>query len=296
MRHRAAWWVLSLLVFPIAFASASALAAESPAAGTLGYYRFPSLRNGTVVFTAEGDLWRVPLAGGPAQRLTSHLGEETRAAISPDGRTVAFSATYDGPTEVYVMPLDGGSPRRLTWDGLRDLVVGWTPKGEVLFAAPRLGIPGRTVVRRGSREAARRAIALSQASEGAWDGGTLYHAAGPNISNTRRYRGGTLQQRGCGSAEVGGEAPMPQDSAASRTPMPWQGRVHFVGDRSGSMNVWSVNRDGGDARAHTTHDGWDVLGASLDDGKIVYQLGADLRVLDLAGGQDRALDIRLSPT
>ena len=89
----------------LALASAAPVAAPE---GTLGYYRFPSVRGGTLVFTAEGDLWRAPLAGGVARRLTTHPGEETRAALSPDGQSVAFSATYDGPTEVYVMPLEGG--------------------------------------------------------------------------------------------------------------------------------------------------------------------------------------------
>ena len=255
MRHRAASWVLSLLVLPFALAAA---AAEAPSAGSLGYYRFPSLRGGTIVFTAEGDLWRVPVTGGLAQRLTSHLGEETRAAISPDGRTVAFSATYDGPTEVYVMPLDGGSPKRLTWDGLRDLVVGWTPNGEVLFSSRRgSGLPAGQLFAVDPATGARRAIALSQAFEGTWDGGTLYFTRQePNISNTRRYRGGTLQQLWVWpGANAEAHRLMPDDSAASRTPMPWKGRLYFVGDRSGSMNVWSVKPDGSDAKALTTHDG-----------------------------------------
>jgi len=305
MRLRDPLCVLSLLTASLLTAAppaSSAATAEakgepSTATSTLGYYRFPSLRAGTIVFTAEGDLWRVPLAGGVAQRLTSHLGEETRSAISPDGRTVAFSATYDGPTEVYVMPLAGGLPKRLTWDGLRDLVVGWTPQGEVLFTSRRgSGFPAGQLFAVHPVSGARRAIALAQAAEGAWDGGTLYFTRQePNISNTRRYRGGTLQQLWVwsgGTAEA--KRLMPEDSAASRTPMPWQGRIVFVGDRSGSMNLWSVKPDGSDARALTRHDGWDVLGAALDDGKIVYQLGADLRMLDLASGDDRALDVRIA--
>ena len=105
--------------------------------GQLGYYRFPALSGDTVVFTAEGDLWRVGASGGIAQRLTTHPEEESRPAISPDGKTVAYSATYEGPGEVYTLPLDGGVPVRRTHDASRGLVVGWTPGGEMLFATRR---------------------------------------------------------------------------------------------------------------------------------------------------------------
>src|SRR3982750_1494579 len=80
--------------------------AESPH----GYYRFPTIHDDTIVFTAEGDLWRVSVKGGVAERITSHLGTEANAAISPDGQTLAFSAEYEGPTEVYTMPMAGGLP------------------------------------------------------------------------------------------------------------------------------------------------------------------------------------------
>ena len=64
--------------------------------------------------------------------------------------------------------------------------------------------------------------------------------------------------------------------------------------RDGSDNLWSSTGDGGDPRQHTRHQGWDVRLPSLGDGRIVYQLGADLRVLELASGADRALDIQLT--
>ncbi|MDI1248645.1 MAG: hypothetical protein PSV13_07145, partial [Lacunisphaera sp.] len=118
---------------PAVFA-ALALSALASAEPTAGYYRFPAIHGDSIVFTAEGDLWRAPAAGGPAQRLTTHPGLESNAAISPDGRWVAFSAQYEGPTEVYVMPLTGGLPRRLTYEGENAQVRGWTPDGKVLYA------------------------------------------------------------------------------------------------------------------------------------------------------------------
>src|SRR5436190_2480381 len=93
--------------------------------GPMGYYRQPSIYKDTIVFVAEGDLWRVPVSGGAAARLTTHPGDENWPRISPDGTQVAFTGQYEGPTEVYVMPLTGGTPKRLTYDAARTSVSGW---------------------------------------------------------------------------------------------------------------------------------------------------------------------------
>ena len=87
------------------------------AQGRKGYYRFPAIHGDLVVFVSEGDLWSVSIKGGLARRLTTHQGEESHPAISPDGKTLAFSAQYEGPTEVYTMPLEGGLPKRRTFTG-----------------------------------------------------------------------------------------------------------------------------------------------------------------------------------
>ncbi len=94
-----------------------------------GYYRFPAIYRDSIVFTAEGDLWQVSAAGGLATRLTSSPGQEESGAFSPDGQTLAFTANYEGPSEVYTMPVSGGVPRRRTFDG-QAIVEGWTPDGK----------------------------------------------------------------------------------------------------------------------------------------------------------------------
>ena len=110
------------------------LASVAPRADApLGYYRFPALSGDLLVFTAEGDLWKTTVNGGVPERLTAHPGQETDAAVSPDGKWVAFTGTYEGPEEAYVLPLEGGLPRRLTWDGGPVSVVAWTPDGKVLY-------------------------------------------------------------------------------------------------------------------------------------------------------------------
>ena len=93
--------LLSVLVLALSTSHVQAQSAK-------GYYRFPEIHGDTIVFAAEGDLWSVSTRGGVARRLTTHPGEESDPAVSPDGETLAFTAQYEGPMEVYTMPLEGG--------------------------------------------------------------------------------------------------------------------------------------------------------------------------------------------
>jgi tricorn protease len=269
------------------------------AGGRTGYYRFPAVHGTTVVFTSEGDLWSVDIKGGPAARLTTHPGLETNAAISPDGATIAFSAQYEGPTEVYTMPLGGGLPVRRTFAGQTSTVVGWTPDGRIIYATQKYStLPNTQLVVLDPKTNAESLLPLAQAADGSFaaDGRTLFFTRLPfQGSYTKRYKGGTAQSL-WKYADGGAEAsPLTVDyPGTSKNPMVWQDRVYFVSDRDGTMNLWSMDQAGKDLRQHTFHKGFDVSSPSLHDGRIVYQLVADLRVFDIASGNDRKIEITLS--
>ncbi|TFG53968.1 MAG: protease, partial [Candidatus Aminicenantes bacterium] len=268
------------------------------AAGRNGYYRFPAIHGDVVVFTSEGDLWTVDVRGGTARRLTTHSGVETNPAISPDGLTLAFSAQYEGPTEVYTMPLAGGLPVRRTFAGQTATVAGWTPDGKILYATQKYStLPNTQLVVLDPKTNAETLLPLNQAADGSFDaaGKALYFTRLPfQGSYTKRYKGGTAQN--LWTFVLGGEeaAPLTADYAGtSKNPMVWQGRIYFLSDRDGTMNIWSMDLKGGGLKQHTFHKGYDASSPSLQDGRIAYQLVADIHVFDIASGKDAGLAITL---
>lgn len=272
----------------------------APTHSAPGYFRFPTLTDDGVVFTAEGDLWRVPLRGGDAVRLTTQAGEESHAAVSPDGSLIAFSASFEGPTEVYVMRLDGVSrPTRLTYEAESAIVVGWSRDGHVLYATRRHSdLPGMHLARVHPVTRAARLVPLALASDGDYDesGRTLYFTRFPfQGSFTKRYQGGGAQTIWRYAENATEAEPFTRGFAGtSRTPMVWKDRVYFLSDRDGTMNVWSMTTAGGDLRQHTRHVDFDIQSPALRKGRIVYQLGADLRVFDVTNGEDVVVPIRLT--
>ena len=140
----------SFLTFPVLATLFVACALQVNAAETrtdeARLLRFPTVGGGNIVFSYAGNLYRVADNGGAAVKLTSHVGYECFPKISPDGQTIAFTAQYDGNTEVYTMPVTGGEPKRVTFTALvardnvgermgpNNIVMGWTPDGKgILF-------------------------------------------------------------------------------------------------------------------------------------------------------------------
>jgi len=271
-------------------------AGTASAAGRAGYYSDPAVHGETVIFTSEGDLWSVDIRGGAAHRLTSNTGVESMATISPDGQTVAFDAHYEGPAEVYTMPVSGGIPQRRTWDG--DAVpAAWNPDGRLLVRTTRYStLPDPKLVLLDA-DGRQELLPLAAAAEAAYsaDGRSLFFTRWrKQPSSTKRYRGGTAESlwRYDGAGEA---VPLTADwTGTSHAPMVWNGRVYFLSDRDGIMNVWSMDPAGQDLRQESHQRVYDVRSASLSDGRIVYACGADLWLLELGSKQDKAIPIVLT--
>lgn len=262
-----------------------------------GYYRTPAISQNTVVFTAEGDLWKYDLTTGSTWRITTNNGVETNPVISADGKKLAFVGQYEGPSEIYVMDINGGVPHRVTYDfGRNVLLSGWTGNGKLLYRTTKFsGLPASQLAITDPATSHTEQVPLAEASQGAYDeSGTLYFTRLPNQgSKTKRYQGGYIEQiwKFDGKQEA---VNLTSDyNGTSSYPMYYNNRIYFISDRDGTMNLWSMDKNGKDLKQHTFSKGWDIQTPSIGQSKIVYQKGADIWVYDITGNKEKMLDISL---
>jgi tricorn protease len=270
--------------------------------------RFPDLYGDTVVFTYAGDLWLAATDGTNVRRLTSHPGQELFARFSPDGRHIAFTGQYDGGEHVYVMPVGGGEPKRLTWYpsegplpdrwGYDHQVYGWTPDGEaVLFRSLRegFGLTGSRLYTVRLSGGLPEALPMVVSGAGALspDGErVLFSPLFRDFRTWKRYEGGWAQDLFIFELDGSGSRNITDHVRTDRDPMWMQEGIFFVSDRDDYLNIYAYDADNGQTRQLTHHEGRDVRWAS-DDGshRIVYELEGALHILDVRTGDDRAVSI-----
>jgi len=259
----------------------------------------PDIHGDQVVFTYDGDLWSGDVKGGPARRLTSHPGLEYAARYSPDGAWIAFTAGYDGGQNVYVMPAQGGVPRRLTWRGSCQ-VRGWSPDGtKVLFsmAAVSESRPLTQVwaVDLEGHEPA--PLPLGKAFQASFspDGGRiLYNPKGQEEYYWKRYKGGQHAEIWLADLKAGTHRRITPYVGKNAHPM-WtaEGGALFVSDRGdkGVSNLYRLDLATGEGKALTAFRDFDVQWPATDGRRVVFAQGGRLHLLDLASGAERPLAI-----
>ena len=306
------WFMTSLKVMG---SGVICLLLSSPAFATQGYYRGPSLANSNLVFSAEGDLWKAQLTNsGPlsAQRLTTHASLESQALISPNGRTVAFVANYQGNSEIYTMPIGGGVPQRISFEHASVNLQHWVDDHTLLYStSSRSGAPSNWTMKTVDvRDLSSNIIPVADALSGYLykhnNGQILFFVQfGIQIAtdNTNFYRGGMAGK--LWRYDVGDEQEASQllgeHKGNIRDPMVYAQRLYFVSDASGRDNIWSTDFDGAGVRQETHFKEWSVREVSMamgtEIGHIVFRVGADLHVLDLregSGSSARKLAIEIN--
>ena len=262
--------------------------------------RHPTVSATQIVFVYGGDLWSVAKEGGTAERLTATNGAASRPVFSPDGSEIAFTGTYDGNADVYVIPASGGTPRRLTYHPSPDLVIGWTRDGkQVLFASTRSSSIGRhnklfTVSREGGFPSE---LPLPIAAEGSYspDGKELaYVPLDHAFEIWKRYRGGRTSPIWIAKLSDSSVTPVPRDNSNDFNPM-WVGdRVFFLSDRNGPMSLLAYDTKTKGVSVALKNDGLDFKSASAGPGAIVIEQFGAIWLYDLKSGTARKVDIRIS--
>ena len=261
----------------------------------------PAVSATHLAFIYGGDLYVADLGADVSnvRRLTADDGIESNPAFSPDGKTIAFSAQYDGNTDVYTVPLAGGAPARLTWHPGADTVQGFTPDGRsVLFTSQRATFTTRyaqlfTVPVQGGIE---EALPIPNASRATYSPDGLriaYNPLAARFLQWKQYRGGTASRLWLYS--VKGHAvekiPQPATRANDTDPM-WMGdTVYFRSDRAGEFNLFAFDVKSKQVQQLTRHADFPVLTASSGGNRIVYEQAGSLHLFDPRGGAAKKLTI-----
>ncbi len=293
MRFRFSALIGTLIFAFLCTASWAAAAEEAPL-----LVQSPTMNKTQIVFAYGGYLWSVPRQGGEARQLTTG-GHESGPKFSPDGNWIAFTGQYDGNIDAYVMPADGGEPKRLTWHPDPDVVDGWTPDGtKILIRSPREayadfdrlyavpvegGVPEVLPMWRGeaasySPDAQRIAYVPNLKWQVAWK---RYHGGQTTPVYLLRLSDLQLEK-------------VPRENSNDDDPA-WVGdTVYFLSDRKGPVTIFAYDTKTKKVRQVLQNNGLDLKSLSAGPDALVYEQFGGIYTLDLKTDKASKVDIRIA--
>ncbi|HYW94640.1 MAG TPA: S41 family peptidase [Bacteroidales bacterium] len=279
----------------LAFISFSSLYSQEEAR----LLRFPAIHGDQLVFSYAGDLYTVKGDGGMARRLTSNPGYEMFAHFSPDGKYIAFTGQYDGNTEVFVIPSEGGIPKRLTFTatlnrdaigdrmGPNNIVMAWTPDSKHIIYRSRKETFNSF---KGSLFKVSVDGGLSEQLPLSFGGFCSYSPDGSKLAfnwvfrefrTWKYYRGGMADDIRIYDFKKGTDEKITENNAQDIIPM-WVGNnIFYLSDRDRTMNLFVYNTDTKNTEKVTNFDNYDVKFPTADDDYVVFENGGYIYKYDI---------------
>jgi len=246
----------------------------------------------TIAFTYQSDLWTVSSKGGRATRLTIHPARDIQPVFTPDGKSILFASNRYGNYDLFLMPATGGKPRRLTYNSSSEFPSGFMPDGKtILFYSGAYG----------SSDIFRMPVAGGEPIRLTWDWRSRKYFGqvspdGSRIAFDLNGSPGNWRRRGYqGSFQsdiwtAAFDTPLrdlkqlTHNLGSDFFPMWSQDgkRIYYVSDRKGNVNIWRMNRDGGEKTQITNHqgDGVRVPSYAPKAQKMVYEYDSSIYLLN----------------
>jgi len=278
------------LALTIAFAAAAASTQPSAQTPPPVLAQQPTLSATEIAFVFAGDLWSVARTGGEARRLTTGSGVEANPWFSPDGKWIAFTGQYDGNIDVFVMPSQGGVPRRLTWHPDSDSALGWTRDGKkVIFSSTRTSYSRfRELFLVSLDGGLEEKLPLPMGHEAAFspNGDRLaYVPLSRAFTAWKRYRGGQATPIWIASLSTSQIEKVSRESSNDYSPMWVDDKIYFLSDRTEPVTLYAYDTRTKQVAQAVRNTGMDFKSASAGPGGIVLEQFGQLQMFEPASGR-----------
>ena len=264
--------------------------------------RMPAVSNTHVAFVFGGDIWVANRDGSYPRRLTVNPAVEQNPHFSPDGRHIAFTGNYDGNTDVYVIPVDGGEPKRVTWHPGSDMIAGWLDNETVYFNSTREFTYALTsrLHKISINGGFPTALPMPEAVQGSPSPDKRYWAYIKNTDPTdrptvafKRYRGGGMPDIWIFDTRTSEIEIIPGATSNNVKPQ-WVGnKIYFLSDRSMVLNLYSYDVATKTTEAVTTSSNYDVKSLSSFGTTIAYEQEGRIHLYDTVSKQTTTVRIRI---
>ncbi len=260
----------------------------------------PSLSSTHIAFVYGGDIWATDLGNQKVLRLTSTPAVESNPQFSPDGQWIAFNSNRSGNQAVYIVPPEGGSPKRLTWHPGSASVCGWSSDGKlVLYSTSRDNAPGGFVrLWTVSTEGGPSTVLTNQ-----WATDGSFSTDGKQIVidriqrwdvEWRHYRGGQNTPLVILNLTDQTEKVLPNESTIDIQPL-WLGNIiYFLSDRDHTSNIWSYAPASGELKQVTHFKGSDIKWLGGFGNRLAFERDGYLNLLDLSSNESTQLSITIN--
>ncbi|MCF8227448.1 MAG: PDZ domain-containing protein [Bacteroidales bacterium] len=273
--------------------------------------RFPAIHGGQVVFSFAGDLYTVEKDGGIARKLTNDEGYEAFARFSPDGGNIAFTGQYDGNTEVYLIPSEGGIPKRLTYTatlgrddisdrmGPNNIVMTWKNDDQIVF---RSRMKSFNAFKGHLFEISKEGGLPEQLpfAVGGWcsfspdQDKVAYNRVFREFRTWKYYRGGMADDIWIFDFNTKESRNITNTEAQDIFPM-WHGdKIYFLSDRDRTMNLFAYDLKTDETEKITDYTEYDIKFPSLGKDAIVYENGGYLYYYDLNSGEINKIEVKIA--
>lgn len=249
----------------------------------------PAISQSHIAFIYAGDLWVAKSDGSQPRRLTIDEGIESNPVFSPNGKLIAFSAQYDGNTDVFTIPVEGGIPKRLTWHPMRDTTLGFSPDGSaVLFNSQRTIHTNRyaKLYEVSINGGFPKELEIPNAWHATYSPNGKHMAYTPireRFQQWKNYRGGTTANIWLFSFKDKSILKIPQPTGGSNDVQPmWKDdTVFFLSDRNGEFNLFSYNINSKTIDQLTQFDKFPIINADVGNNKIILEQAGYLHIYDI---------------
>ncbi|WP_113651504.1 S41 family peptidase [Pedobacter namyangjuensis] len=262
--------------------------------------RQPTVSNNNIAFVYGGDIWVANRDGSNPRRLTVNPAVEQSPIFSPNGKMIAFTGNYDGNNDVYVIPVEGGAPKRITYHPSGDLVKGWLNDNELYFTATRdynyaLSPRMHRIKLDGTDE---KALPMPEATQGSPSADQRYWAYIKNTDPTdrsnvafKRYRGGGMPQIWIFDTQTKNTEIITTGSANNVKPQ-WVGnKVYFLSDRELTLNLFSYDTKSKKIEKVTNYKDYDIKSLTGSNGTLAFEQAGKIHLLDVATNKITTLKI-----